>query len=96
MRRGGLLAVSIVNIGRAIPSFAIIALLFPLSLRWGCGLGFWPTVIALVLLAIPPIFTNTYTGVRDVPAEVVESARGMGMRPRQLIAQGRGADRPAR
>jgi osmoprotectant transport system permease protein len=85
VRRGGFVAVSIVNIGRAIPTFAIIALLFPLSLRYGWELGFGPTAIALVLLAIPPIFTNTYTGVRDVDAGVVESARAMGLRPVQLV-----------
>jgi osmoprotectant transport system permease protein len=85
VRRGALLAVSVVNIGRAIPSYALMALLLPLALRYGFGLGFWPTVAALVLLAIPPIFTNTYTGVRDVPDEAVEAARGMGMRPGQLI-----------
>jgi len=85
LRRGGLLAVSIVNIGRAIPSFAIIALVLPFSLRWGFGLGFWPTLVALVLLAIPPVFTNTYTGVRDVPREAVEAAEGMGMRARALV-----------
>jgi osmoprotectant transport system permease protein len=79
LRRGGFVAVSIVNIGRAVPSFAIMALLLPFSIRYGFGLGFWPTVAALVLLAIPPVFTNTYTGVRDVPAEAVEAARGMGM-----------------
>jgi osmoprotectant transport system permease protein len=85
VRRGGVLAVSIVNIGRAIPSFAIICLLFPLSLAWGFGLGFWPTFVALVLLAIPPIFTNTYTGVRDAPADAVEAARGIGMRAGELV-----------
>jgi osmoprotectant transport system permease protein len=87
VRRGALLAVSIVNIGRAIPSFAIIALVLPFSLRWGFGLGFWPTMVALVLLAVPPIFTNTYTGVRDVPADAVEAARGMGMQPRELVTR---------
>ena len=76
---------SVVNIGRAIPSFAILALLLPFSLRYGFGLGFWPTIVALVLLAIPPIFTNTYTGVRDVPDEAVEAARGMGMRGGELV-----------
>jgi osmoprotectant transport system permease protein len=86
-RRGALAAVSVVNIGRAIPSFAVIALVLPFSLRWGFGLGFWPTMVALVLLAVPPIFTNTYTGVRDVPADAVEAARGMGMRPRELVTQ---------
>ena len=85
IHRGGFVAVSVVNIGRAIPTFAIIALLFPLSLRYQWELGFWPTAVALVLLAIPPIFTNTYTGVRDVDAGVVESARAMGLRPRQLV-----------
>jgi osmoprotectant transport system permease protein len=85
VRRGALLAISIVNIGRAVPSFAVIALLLPFSLRWGFGLGFWPTLVALVLLAIPPIFTNTYTGVRDVPAEAVEAARGMGMQSGELV-----------
>jgi osmoprotectant transport system permease protein len=85
LRRGGFLAVSLVNIGRAIPTFAVLVLLVPFSLRWGFGLGFWPTVVALVLLAIPPIFTNAYTGVRDVPDEAVEAARGMGMQPGELI-----------
>lgn len=61
-KRGGFLAVSVVNVGRALPSFAIIALVLPFSLEWGWGLGFWPTCVALVLLAIPPVFTNTYTG----------------------------------
>lgn len=84
-RRGALLAVSVVNIGRAVPSFAILALLLPFSLRYGFGLGFWPTIVALVLLAIPPIFTNTYTGVREVPEDAVEAARGMGMRAGELV-----------
>jgi osmoprotectant transport system permease protein len=87
VRRGAVAAVSIVNIGRAIPSFAVIALVLPFSLRWGFGLGFWPTMVALVLLAVPPIFTNTYTGVRDVPADAVEAARGMGMQPRELVTR---------
>ena len=85
LRRGGFLAVSIVNIGRAVPTYGIVALVLPFSLRWGFGLGFWPTLVALVLLAIPPIFTNTYTGVRDVPADAVEAARGMGMQPGELL-----------
>jgi osmoprotectant transport system permease protein len=85
VRRGGLLAVSIVNIGRALPTFAIIVLILPFSLRYGFGLGFWPTLLALLLLAIPPIFTNTYTGVRDVPPDAVEAARGMGMRAGELM-----------
>jgi len=85
LRRGGLLAISVLNIGRAVPTFAIIALAFPISLEYGLGFGFWPTAVALVLLAIPPIFTNTYTGVRGVDPGVVESAVGMGMGPRQVL-----------
>ncbi len=78
-KRGGFLAVATVNIGRAIPSFAIIALFLPISIRLGLGLGFWPTLLALFALALPPIFTNTYTGVRDVDPSLVEAGRGMGM-----------------
>ena len=84
-RRGGFLAVSIVNIGRALPSFGIIALVLPISIAWGFGLGFWPTFVALVLLGVPPIFTNAYTGVREVDPGVVESDVGMGLRPRQVL-----------
>jgi osmoprotectant transport system permease protein len=84
-RRGGFVAVSIVNIGRAVPSFAIIALVLPFALRWGLGLGFWPTAVALVLLAVPPVFTNAYTGVAGVEPSIVESARGMGMRGREVL-----------
>jgi osmoprotectant transport system permease protein len=85
VKRGGLLAVSIVNIGRALPSFGILALALPISIQLGLGLGFWPTLVPLVLLGIPPIFTNTYTGVRGVDPGVVESANGMGLRARQVL-----------
>jgi osmoprotectant transport system permease protein len=85
VRRGGVLAVAVVNIGRALPSFGILALALLLTLRLGLGLGFWPTFVALFLLALPPVFTNSYTGVREVPGEVVESARGMGMREREIL-----------
>jgi osmoprotectant transport system permease protein len=85
-RRGGLLAISVVNIGRAIPSFGLIAIALPLTIRlarnvsWiDSGLGFLPTAVALWALALPPIFTNTYTGIRSVDPEIVESARGMGV-----------------
>ena len=85
VKRGGLIAQSIVNIGRAMPSFAILALVFPISLQYGFGLGFWPTFAALVPLAIPPMFTNTYVGVRDVDPAIVEASRGMGMGGRQVL-----------
>jgi osmoprotectant transport system permease protein len=87
LRRGGVAAVAVVNIGRALPSFAVLSLAFLISLRIGLGLGFWPTFAALFLLAMPPMFTNSYTGVREVPADVVEAARAMGMRTRSLLVR---------
>ncbi len=64
-RRAPNLSIAMVNLGRAIPSFAIIALVFPFSIRYGFGLGFWPTCVALVALGIPPMFTNAYAGVME-------------------------------
>ncbi len=84
-RRGGVVAVSIVNVGRAVPSFAIVALALPITIRLGLGLGFWPTFLALVALAIPPIFTNTFTGVSGVSPDLTEAARGMGMTAREIL-----------
>lgn len=92
LRRGGLLAVTIVNISRAVPTFAIIALILPLSLQFGFGLGFWPTFVALFFLALPPIFVNAFTGVSELDRDVVESARAMGMRGREVLT---GVELPA-
>jgi osmoprotectant transport system permease protein len=86
-RRGGQLAVATVNIGRAIPSLAIVALALPITIRLGLGLGFWPTFLALFVLAIPPMFANAYTGVRNVDPALVEAGRGMGMTDRELITK---------
>ncbi|MBA2557502.1 MAG: ABC transporter permease [Chloroflexi bacterium] len=80
-----LLVVSIANIGRALPSFALLVMALPVVLALGLGLGFWPTFVPLVLLAIPPILTNTYVGVRGVDQDLVEAARGMGMRDSQVV-----------
>ncbi|MEV6672972.1 ABC transporter permease [Streptomyces sp. NPDC051162] len=82
--RGGALAVNISNAGRAVPTFAVLVLLLlsPLGTH-----GSWPTVIALVLFAIPPLLTNAYVGMREVDRDVVEAARGMGMTGRQLIGR---------
>ncbi len=85
LRKGGLLAVSVVNVGRAIPSFAIVAIALPISLRLGLGFGFWPTWLAVFLLALPPIFTNAYTAIRQVDAGVVDAARGMGLKGREVL-----------
>lgn len=84
-RRGGVVAVAVVNIGQAVPSFAIISLALAVSLRYGYGIGFWPTFVALVALALPPIFTNAYAGVVAVDPAVVDAARGMGMREGEVL-----------
>lgn len=79
------LSVAVANVGRAIPSFAIIALVLPLSIQLGLGLGFWPTCVALVALGVPPLFTNTYAGIAGTSPEAVEAARGIGMTGGQLL-----------
>ena len=86
-RRGEVIAVQIANIGRAIPSLAILSLayLLALSLAPSFAFGFLPTLVALTLLGIPPILVNTYVGVQQVDAATVESARGMGMSGRQVL-----------
>lgn len=78
-RRAEFLIVSIANAGRAIPSLAILTFLVPFSIALGLGIGFWPTAVALVALAIPPILTNAYVGIQSVDPDTVEAARGMGM-----------------
>src|SRR6516162_719880 len=86
-KRGGFIAVNVANLGRAMPSLALLALMFPLALSLHLGFGFWPTFLALVPLGIPPVLTNSYVEVREVDADVVESARGMGLRERQVLRQ---------
>jgi len=77
---GGLLAINISNIGRAVPSFAVLVIAVELF-----GIGALPAFIALVALAIPPMVTNSYIGMREVDADVREAARGMGMRERAVL-----------
>ncbi len=86
-RVGGVLVVAAVNIGRAVPSFAIVAISLPISIRLGLGLGFWPTFLALLFLAVPPMFSNTYAGVAAVDPALVEAARGMGLTENQTMAR---------
>jgi osmoprotectant transport system permease protein len=84
--RGAFLIVSIANVGRALPSLGImgIALLFTAGL--GLGFGEPALVIALFALAVPPMVTNTFAGLRSVDRDLVEAGRGMGMRELQLLA----------
>src|SRR5437868_280536 len=83
--RGGFVAINVANLGRAMPSLALLALMLPVALSLKLGLGFWPTFIALVPLGIPPVLTNSYVAVREVDRDVVEAARGMGLRERQVL-----------
>lgn len=72
--RGGFLAVTVANVGRAVPSLALIAFFVAYL-----SVGFTNVAAALVLLAVPPILTNAYVGVRQVDRDTVDAARGMGM-----------------
>jgi osmoprotectant transport system permease protein len=85
--RGAQAAVAISNIGRAVPSLGWMGIAYPITtgLFQRAGSGFLPGLIALTLLAIPPIVTNTYTGLREVDADLQEAGRGMGMGELQLL-----------
>ena len=80
LRKGGAVAVNVANVGRALPSLALLILAQDIF-----GIGVRPAYVALVALALPPIVTNTFIGVRDVDADVREAARGMGMRGSQML-----------
>jgi osmoprotectant transport system permease protein len=86
LRRFGTVAVNVSNVGRAIPSFAILVLgtqqfgLLELPI-----IGSFTTFVALVALAVPPLVTNSYVAVAEVPDEVRDSARGMGMSETQML-----------
>jgi osmoprotectant transport system permease protein len=67
------------NVARVVPSLAVLALMLPLI-----GIGFRPALVALTLLALPPIAINTELGLRGVPPALIEAARGLGMSERQI------------
>jgi osmoprotectant transport system permease protein len=78
--KGEFAAVSISNVGRAVPTLALLTFFIAYF-----GVGFTNVLIALVLLAIPPILTNTFVGVRQVDSDTVDAARGVGLSEGQLI-----------
>ena len=80
VRRGQFLAISISNVGRAVPTLALIAFFIAYF-----GVGFTNVMFALTLLAIPPIITNSYVGVTQVDPDTVDAARGLGMTGGQII-----------
>jgi osmoprotectant transport system permease protein len=79
--RGAFVTVSVANIGRSVPSYALLLIFFTIVNQ----VGFAPAIPALVLLAIPPILTNTYVALREVDRDTVEAGRAMGMREVQLL-----------
>ena len=88
-RRGAAVAINVANIGRALPTLALITIFLPLTVLIDPQLGFkfYPTLIALVVLGLPPILVNTYTGISSVDADLVEAARGMGLKERQVLSR---------
>jgi osmoprotectant transport system permease protein len=84
-RKAELVSTWLVNLGRIIPTITIVAVFVLISLRNGFGFEPWPIVIALVLLALPPLYANTYTAVRQASPEAVGAARAMGLTEGQIL-----------
>jgi osmoprotectant transport system permease protein len=90
-----LLGINIANIGRAIPSYAVMVMLLPVMLGLApvlgydprLGLRFLPIFLAMVLLSIPPILVSAYAGLQAVDRELTESSRGMGLTESQILTQ---------
>jgi glycine betaine/choline ABC-type transport system substrate-binding protein/ABC-type proline/glycine betaine transport system permease subunit len=80
--KGQLAASTAANVGRAVPSFAVLVFA---STYLGLNTG--NLVFAMVLLAVPPIFTNTYVGIRQVDRDIIDAARGMGLSEGRLAAR---------
>jgi osmoprotectant transport system permease protein len=78
--RGAFITVTTANLGRAIPSYALLIIF----VTW-FGIGFAAAFPALVVLALPPILIATYVGLREVDRDVIEAGRAMGMRETQLL-----------
>jgi osmoprotectant transport system permease protein len=80
-------AVNSANLWRALPSLAVIAIVLPLTAPIDPQLGFkvYPTVVAMVVLGVPPILVNAYTGLTEVDRDLLEAARGQGMNEWQIL-----------
>lgn len=87
------LAINLANIGRAVPSYALMVAILPLSLTLAPTIGYDPSLgltvlpifLAMTLLAIPPILVGAYAGLREVDRDLIEAGRGMGMREMQIL-----------
>lgn len=88
-----LLGINLANIGRAIPSYAVMVMLLPVMLGLApvlgydpqIGLRFLPIFLAMLLLAVPPILVATFAGIQDVDRDLIESSRGMGLTEQQIL-----------
>jgi osmoprotectant transport system permease protein len=80
LRRGSFAVITIGNLGRALPSLAVLAIGVAFL-----GLGLLNVEVALIVLAAPPLFTNAYLAVASVDPELVDAARGMGMSGLQIV-----------
>ena len=76
------LAVNVSGLMRAIPIIAVLIVFVPIF-----GIGFLPSIIALIVLGIPPILLNTYTGIRGIEPATIEAAKGMGMTSWQIATR---------
>jgi osmoprotectant transport system permease protein len=81
-RAAGFLVVAVSNLGRTVPTFALITLVVALT-----TIGDGPALVGLIALGIPPVLLNTYTGIREVDRGVVEAARGMGFTSRAILGR---------
>jgi len=78
--RGSGLAINLANIGRAVPSYAMMVIPLPLTLTLA-------PILAMTFLAIPPLLVSTYAGLRSVDRDLIEAGRGMGFSERQILAR---------
>jgi osmoprotectant transport system permease protein len=84
LRRGGALVTVLGNLARAVPTLGLLVVLTSSS---AFGFSFTTEVVALGVFAVPPLLTNTFTGMTEVDAETVDAARGMGMTPWQVLTR---------
>lgn len=82
IHRFSFVAINLSNLGRALPSLAILAIFLPFV-----GIGKTDVIIALVILGFPPILTNTYVAIDQVDAEIVDAAKGIGLKPLQVLTK---------
>ena len=83
LHRGSFLAINVSNLGRALPTLAVLAI----GITTPLGLGYSVSLLALVVLAVPVMVTNSYVAVDRVDPDAVEAARGMGMTQLQMITK---------